>query len=88
MVYELASGKGQGDTHTRLRVSMKESVPATAPATLSSFTLCMWFNVTSFLDASTLLSYANSDQIDDAIRLRTYSLKSSVITLHTYMKKA
>ena len=67
----MAAGDGDGDTDTRLAVSLKESLSPEAPAPLASFTLCMWYYATAFLDASTLLSYATSNQMDDVIRLRT-----------------
>lgn len=70
-VFELAAGGGNGDTETRLTVSLKESLAPAAPAPLASFTLCVWYYATGFLDASTLLSYATSDNLDDVIRLRT-----------------
>ncbi|XP_050699532.1 uncharacterized protein LOC126986986 isoform X2 [Eriocheir sinensis] len=69
-VFELAAGGGNGDTETRLTVSLKESLAPAAPAPLASFTLCVWYYATGFLDASTLLSYATSDSLDDVIRLR------------------
>lgn len=67
----MKAGDGDGDTDTRLTVSLKESLSPAVPAPLSSFTLCMWYYATSFLDASTMLSYATSNQMDDVIRLRT-----------------
>ncbi|XP_045117865.1 uncharacterized protein LOC123508321 isoform X2 [Portunus trituberculatus] len=66
----MEAGDGDGDTDTRLTVSLKESLSHAAPAPLASFTLCMWYYATAFLDASTLLSYATSNQMDDVIRLR------------------
>lgn len=70
-MYELAAGGGDGDTETRLTVSFRESLASAAPAPLTSFTLCVWYYATAFLEASTLLSYAISNNLDDVIRLRT-----------------
>ncbi|XP_037793389.1 neuronal pentraxin-2-like [Penaeus monodon] len=74
VVYELSSGGGTGDTLTRLSVQLEEeSLSSPEPASiLSSFTLCLWFRVTTFLEMSTLLSYALSETEDDAIQLRTF----------------
>lgn len=72
-MYGLTAGAGEGDTNTRIIVSLGESLAPgapTAPPPLPSFTLCIWYYATSFLDASTLLSYAVSNHQDDVIRLR------------------
>lgn len=68
-MFGLAAGGGDGDNVTRLTVSFRESLGPAVPAPLDSFTLCIWYYATSFLDASTLVSYAASDHQDDAIRL-------------------
>ena len=73
----MAAGDGDGDTDTRLAVSLKESLSPEAPASLASFTLCMWYYATAFLDASTLLSYATS-KMDNAIRLSKHNAIYSV----------
>lgn len=69
-MFGLSAGGGDGDTVTRLTVSFRESLAPATPAPLDSFTLCVWYYATSFLDASTLVSYATSDNLDDVIRLR------------------
>lgn len=67
-MFGLAAGDGDGDIDTRLSVSLGVSLAPAASAPLASFTLCVWYYATGFLDVSTLLSYAVSDQ-DDAIRM-------------------
>lgn len=79
-VFGLEAGDGFGDSNTRLTVSLRESLAPATPAALTSFTLCVWYYATAFLDASTLLSYAVSDHLDDVIRLRegTFMSLSSI----------
>lgn len=79
-MYELSSGGGTGDAVTRLSVQLEEeSLSSTEPASiLSTFTLCLWFRVTTFLEMSTLLSYALSETEDDAIQLRKLASFRSV----------
>lgn len=73
VVYELSSGGGRGDAVTRLSADLADSLTSPDPAPrLPTFTLCVWFRVTTFLERSTVLSYALSDTMDDAVRIREF----------------
>lgn len=73
VVYELSSGGGRGDAVTRLSADLADSLTSPDPAPrLPTFTLCVWFRVTTFLERSTILSYALSDTMDDAVRIREF----------------
>lgn len=79
VVYELLSGGGTGDSVTRLSLHLEDSLPLPDPASvLSNFTLCLWFRVTTFLEMSTLLSYALSETLDDVLQFRKSTPISSV----------
>lgn len=72
-MYELSSGGGRGDAVTRLSADLADSLTSPDPAPrLPTFTLCVWFRVTTFLERSTVLSYALSDTMDDAVRIREF----------------
>nr|XP_045623323.1 uncharacterized protein LOC123773576 [Procambarus clarkii] len=71
LVYTLSSGGGKGDKVTRMVLSLTEVLgPEAASASLANFTLCLWFRVSTFLEFSTVVSYAISNESSDSIFIR------------------
>ena len=70
------------DNVTRLAVPFSIALGPSAPANFSSFTLCLWFKVTTFRDLSCLLSYALSAERDDALNICKYRHDAYKTWLH------
>lgn len=82
LVYSLSSAGDGGDGNTWMSLWLNDTLlgPKT-PSSLASFTVCVWFKVTTFLDFATLLSYSvASDQLSHGIKFREYHTFFTTLT--------